>query len=375
MRLAVDVRSLLPVQEGLGPTGVGRWTDGALRALARAAPDWELVLVLVHKDGTVDPRAFGPNASFHPIRMSDRWQRRLSVVGLWPKIDRSIGPHDVLLGPAFVTWRSDGAEIPVIHDLTYVKNPEFVSPRNLWFMRMMMPRSLERARLVVTVSRAMREEICDHYRLDPERVAVVPNGYDPVAVSAAAHTPLPDEVPSDFLLFVGTKEPRKNLLGTLKAYGIAAAEEAALPPLVVVGGRGWRDEPIDEALLRVPDGSVIETGYVSDETLFALYHRARALVFPTFYEGFGLPVLEAMACGCPVITSAVGGVPEVGGAAALYVDPHDPSDIAAAITKVMHDDELRATLSDRGRTQAARQTWDVAGEALRDACLRAVERA
>jgi alpha-1,3-rhamnosyl/mannosyltransferase len=373
--MAVDVRSLLPVQAGLGPTGVGRWTAGTIGALARSAPEWELVLVLVHKEGSVDPSAFGPNVSFRPIRVSDRWQRRLSVAGLWPRIDRFIGPHDALLGPAFVTWKSSGAEIPVIHDLTYIKDPGFVSPRNLWFMRLMLPRTMERARLVVTVSGAMRDEICDHYGLDTERVAVVPNGYDPDAVAAAAHSPLPSGIPPDFLLFVGTKEPRKNLLGTLKAYGMAAADGAALPPLVVVGGRGWRDEPIDEALSRVPDGSVIETGYVSDETLFALYHHARALVFPTFYEGFGLPVLEAMASGCPVVTAAVGGVPEVAGDAALYVDPHDPSDIAAAIARVVSDDGLRASLGEKGRTQAARQTWDVAGQALKDACLRAVEEA
>src|SRR5687768_10641052 len=115
MRLVVDARSLLPVQPGLGPTGVGRWTAGAIGGLAAEAPDWEIDLVLIHRTGSIDPRPFGPNVNFRPVRFSERWQRRLSVLGLWPGIDRLVGPSDAVLGPAFLTWRSKSAEFPVVH--------------------------------------------------------------------------------------------------------------------------------------------------------------------------------------------------------------------------------------------------------------------
>ena len=372
MRVVVDARSLLPVQPGLGPTGVGRWTAGVVQGLAKAAPDWSIELVLVHKEGTIDPKRFGPNVTFRPVRLSTRWERRLRVAGLFPKIDRLIGRPDAVVGPDFVTWKSSGAELPVIHDLTYVRYPRFVSPRSLMYMRSMVPRGVKRARAVITVSEAMRSEISKHYGIDPARIAVVPNGYDPDAVQQAGETELPATVPQEFLLFVGTKEPRKNLLGVLEAYEFASSKaKDRLPPLVVAGGRGWRDATINEALDRAVKGSVITTGYVDDRVLFSLYHHARALIFPTFYEGFGLTVLEAMACGCPVVTSRADAVTEVAGDAALYVDPNDPADIARAIGRMLHDDDLRSSLRERGRERARPFTWSAAGDALKQAILSA----
>src|SRR5688500_14702271 len=135
MRLVVDARSLLPVQPGLGITGVGRWTAGAVGALARQAPEWDIDLVLIHRTASIDTDRFPANVGFRPVRFSERWQRRLSVFGLWPSIDRFVGRPDALLGPGFVTWKTAGPEIPVIHDLTHVRYPDFVAPRNLWFMK------------------------------------------------------------------------------------------------------------------------------------------------------------------------------------------------------------------------------------------------
>lgn len=371
MRLVVDAHSLLPVQPGLGPTGVGRWTAGVLRGLSAVAPEWSIELVLVHRDAVIDPTQFGPNVSVRYIRVSHRLQRRLSVLGLWPRIDRFVGRPDAVLGPNFVTWKSAGAQIPVIHDLTPIRYPEFVSPRNLWFLRAMLGRSVSRAGIVVTVSEAMRTEIVDHYKIDPDRVMVVPNGVDPEVLDRGVQE-LPEGVPDDFLLFVGTKEPRKNLEGTLIAYEIARRELGAVPPLVVVGGRGWRDSEINTVLSKVPEGSVITMGYVEDGVLSVLYQRARALLFPTFYEGFGLPVLEAMALGCPVVTARVGGIPEVAGDVPIYVDPADPVDIARGIAAVARDDGERSDLIERGRARALAYTWTASGEALRDAVVRAV---
>lgn len=339
-----------------------------------AAPDWSVDLVLIRREGSIDASTFGPGFRFVPVRRSEQWHRRLSVVGLSPKIDRLVGRPDAVLGPAFVTWKSDAAEMPVIHDLTYVRHPGFLSPRNLWFMRAVLTRSVKRADVVITVSNAVREELSEHYGIDPERIAVVPNGYDEHLVDAGQGA-LPDGVPKDFLLFVGTKEPRKNLERTLEAHALARSRSGLLiPPLVIVGGKGWKDERVNAALARAPAESVIQTGYIDDASLFALYRSARALVFPSLYEGFGLPVLEAMANRCPVVTAAVGGVPEVAEDAAIYVDPLDPASIAQGIVDVITDESLRSLLVARGERRAEAYTWIASGARLKAAVERAVSR-
>ncbi len=164
---------------------------------------------------------------------------------------------------------------------------------------------------------------------------------------------------SGYLLFVGTLEPRKNLPGLLTAYQILRVRRVTREPLVVVGSRGWL---YDEVFARVGalglEAHVRFLENVPDEDLPALYNGAALLVMPSFYEGFGLPALEAMACGTPVVLSDRGSLPEVGGPAAVFVDPDHPEDIAAGMARVLEDPVLRERMREASLAHAARFTWE-----------------
>lgn len=373
MRLVVDANPLFPLSAGLGPTGVGRWTAGSVSSLARAAPDWQIDLVAFHlRDAEMDVSWMGPNVSFHLVRFSNRAYRKLRAVDLLPNLERFLGHVDAMLGPAYVTWKGRRlAEIPVIHDLTYLRFPGYVSRRNLWYLRWLVPKVLKRAARVVTVSNPMADEIVEAYGIERSRIAVVPNGIDG---RFKPGSPRPDlQLPDSYLLYLGTLEPRKNLRGVLDAYARLKRRRPDVPQLVVAGGAGWRTGSfLDQLTDLVSRGEVIRLGFVDDAHLPGLYANADALIFPSFYEGFGLPVVEAMASGCPVITTDRGGLSEVASDAALLVDPSDPGDIARGIEELLDRPDRRSRLIDAGVERAARYTWEAAGLALRDAVESAV---
>jgi alpha-1,3-rhamnosyl/mannosyltransferase len=198
--------------------------------------------------------------------------------------------------------------------------------------------------------------------VDPARVTVVPEGvaadFTPGAAAGAPARLAPLGLRAgEYLLFLGTIEPRKNLRRVLQALELAGRD---VGPLVVAGGGGWNNEPTVKELARLERaGRVKRLGYVSGDCRPLLVAGARALVYPSLYEGFGLPPLEAMACGTPVLTSNVSSLPEVVGDAAVLVDPCDVGALAAAIRRLWHDDGLRADLRARGLARARRFRWDV----------------
>jgi alpha-1,3-rhamnosyl/mannosyltransferase len=178
------------------------------------------------------------------------------------------------------------------------------------------------------------------------------------------------DLPSRFLFTVSTVEPRKNLVTLLDAYArLKTSLGTACPPLVIVGRKGWNCDDI-LGYMATLSGSVYFPGHVSDEELVALYQMATCLVFPSLYEGFGLPVLEAMMAGCPVIASATSSLPEVAGEAGLLVDPLNADDIARAMQEVLQDEGLRARLSEAGRARAALFSWQKAAQMTREVYVR-----
>jgi alpha-1,3-rhamnosyl/mannosyltransferase len=209
----------------------------------------------------------------------------------------------------------------------------------------------------------MKRDIVERLGVSAASVFVVPNGCSADKVPPEG---LPEGLRPGYLLFVGTFEPRKNLERVLAAYRSLRSDRDDLPELVVVGGRGWRGA--DELRRRAEDTpGVVVLGYVDDAVLEGLYRDARMLVFPSLYEGFGLPIIEAMAAGTPVLTSRVGALEEVADGAGMLVDPTDPGDIARGMTKLLDDADLAGRLVDAGRKVAAGYTWDRAGAALREA--------
>ena len=225
-----------------------------------------------------------------------------------------------------------------------------------------LPRALPAADAVITDSMQSREDIVKHLRVTPERVTVVPLAADrrfrPVNPATVASVLQAHGVAQPYILYVGALESRKNLPRLLEAYALLRAWSEQWR-LVIVGARKWKSSPIFETVARLGlEPFVTFTGYVADDDLPALYAGAGLFAFPSLYEGFGLPVLEAMACGTPVVTSNSSSLPEVAGDAALLVDPYDVEAIAGAMRQVLEDPALARDLREWGLARAAEFSWE-----------------
>jgi len=261
--------------------------------------------------------------------------------------------------------------VTTVHDVMPIRFAKLFRPWYRWYAGVVMPRLARRARAVITVSEAAKQEIVEWFRVAPERITVIPHGIDPAFVPLAAGDPQAAQVrqrhdlPADFILAVGSVEPRKNLERLLEAVHLLRDRPGTRDVrLVHAGPEGWRTEEISAAVRRLSlDGAVRFLGHVPAADLRVLFGAARAFVYPSLWEGFGIPVLEAMACGCPVVASGVGSIPEVAGGAALLVDPESVEDIAASIASVWSGDQVRADLVRRGLERARSFTWDRAAHA------------
>ena len=250
-----------------------------------------------------------------------------------------------------------------LHDLIFRFDPGSHLPLNRIYLNTMMPRFLRAADAVIAVSECSQRDAVRLYGTPTEKIHVIPEGVDarfkPVGQQQIEQVRSRYHLPERFVLSVGTIEPRKNLPTLFEA--LAAPREPGLEtwPLVIAGKPGWLYEPI---LRRIADlnlqDSIHLTGFFPDDDLPALYSAATVLAMPSRYEGFGLPVLEAMACGTPVICSNTSSLPEVAGDAALLVPPEDVQGWVEAIAHVMNDDALRLQMRERGFVQAARFSWE-----------------
>lgn len=263
--------------------------------------------------------------------------------------------------------RVDGKIITTIHDLTYVRYPETVEKRNLRRLKHGMARSLERSDRILTISEFSRREIRELLGYPEEKISVVP------CAPSTLRAPQNGEKATDrfgirkpYILYVGTIEPRKNLVRLIHAFKLLKRENGIPHTLVLAGGRGWADQEIYKAANGAPD--VLFTGYVSEEEKSALYKGASVFAFPSLYEGFGIPPLEAMSLGCPVVCANAASLPEVTGGAAELVDHLDEASIAEGIWRVISDEAYAAELVRRGCERAKRYTWDASAEKLTDVC-------
>ena len=253
-------------------------------------------------------------------------------------------------------------QVCTVHDLIPLDNPEWFSSRFSSWYRWLMPRLVHHVAHIIAVSEFTRCRILERFGVRPGKVTVIPNGIDErfsprssdEIAQAREELGIPD---GRYLLFLGSLEPRKNIGRLLDAWQRVLGELSDDTWLVVAGARG-RSEVFSDAQFRQMPPRVHLTGYVSDERLPALYSGALAVVYPSLYEGFGLPPLEAMACGAPVITSNTTSIPEVTGEAAILVDPTDPEQIGSAIFRVAADSSLRGELSRRGLERASIYSWD-----------------
>ncbi len=357
--VGVDGRSLLGE-----PTGVGRYLRNILREMTSLAPD---IGFRVYLDRNGDD-----GLGEHPrIDRRRRGGARGSNVVAWTQwvLPAMIRREPVaLVHFPFYTMPLllDRPSVVTIHDITFSLHPEWFPWKARISFAALAPWSARRARLVLTVSECSRRDLIARYGLDPSRVAAVPlaadRSFTPRSAAEVREVTGRLGLATPYLLHLGSLHPRRNLERLLEAFALLADRRPDLR--LVLAGRveaPWtRIEPIVAA--RAPAGRVIHLGYAREEDLPALITGAAALVFPSLYEGFGLPVLEAMACGTPVVTSNVSSLPEVAGEAALLVDPRSPAAIASAVTSILDEPALARRLREEGLKRAGRFSWRLTAE-------------
>ena len=337
------------------PGGTATSILGTLRALGTHA---ELDLVGVaarHREAA--PAPFRPpipvrHASLPRLALYESWHglRRLAV-------ERITGPVDVVHATAIAIPPTEAPLVVTIHDLAFLAEPDHATRHGNRFFRRGTDLARRHAELVLVPSEATARA-CRHAGFDPGRLRIVPWGVDLRVVTDAEVAAVRDRwgLERPFVLFVGTIEPRKNLGRVIEAMASLGGRDV---DLVLAGPDGW-NEDLDRHAARL-EGTGIglhRLGFVTPDELPALYAACGAFCFPSISEGFGMPVLEAMAHGAPVVTSAGTATAEVGGETVLLVDPADPAAIASALARLLDDPALAAQLRDRARTRAATFTWE-----------------
>jgi glycosyltransferase involved in cell wall biosynthesis len=357
-RLAVDLRAALDA-----PTGIGVYTQQLLTALA-ARGRFEL-LAVAHRAPSRDGWLAGNGIAFEaqPAPWGVVWQqlqlprrlRRGDVDLFWSPLQTLPLYGDV---PAVVT----------VHDLTTLIYPETHRLKVRLTQIPFLGKSLARALRIVADSQATADDIRRFFPEAAARVRVIHAGvaprFTPAAPEAVAAIRRELGCPSGYVLYAGTLEPRKNVALLLDAWEALREEDPETLPLVIAGGYGWKSRPLLGRLERLQGAGVHLLGRVEEDYLLRLLQGASCFVYPSLYEGFGLPVAEALACGVPVIASSSSSLPEVTGGAALLVDPDHPAELALALRQVLGDRGVATDLARRGPPQAARFRWDHSAEAL-----------
>jgi len=360
-RIAVDGRALVD-----SPAGVGYYTRSLLLHLAqrgnlnltamshRAARQCdELASAGVELETLTAP--FG---SWWQQRTLPRRLRKGDFDAFWSPVGTLPNGE---LPPAVVT----------VHDITPILFPYWHSWRNRVTFKRHLPDTLRSAARIVAVSQATAADLERRFPTSSSRITVVPNGVDPVFTPAIqpqlAAIRRSFDAPDGYALFVGTLEPRKNLPRLLDAWSSLRERMPNAPPLLIAGGKGWRSRGLRRRLQRSP--GVRYLGRLDRTRLVEVLQGALLFVYPSLYEGFGLPVAEAMACGLPVITSNTSSLPEVTGEAGILINPQHTEELASAMSKLLTDVRLRSELGARARERSRRFSWDAAATRLEQVLL------
>jgi glycosyltransferase involved in cell wall biosynthesis len=366
MRIGLDG---YPLSEPL--TGVGHYTLELARALARNFPADEFELV--------SPKPFNQSvlessedATIPNLRLAHA--KSSSIRGHWWSVGLPLYARrtrfDLFHGTNFdVPLWNRRRSVLTIHDLSTLLYPETHRTRAVRRARLRLPMAAKMATAIITPTEAVKREVCERLKTKPEKVQAIHEAprrtFTPMSREQSAAIRRRLGVEGESLLFVGTLEPRKNLLTLLHAFAQLLERTSLRPQLVIAGGEGWMMEETLSLTNTIKD-RVHLTGYLHDDELRALYSSCRAFIYPSLYEGFGLPPLEAMACGAPVIASRIAALQETLTDAAILVEPLDVQTLSRTMAEILKDEKRRAAMREAGIKRAAQFSWDRAAQATHD---------
>jgi len=356
MRIGLDGLPLTQLK-----TGVGTYTFELARALAAQAPQDDFQLV--------SPKLFDLAASGDGVPLFPNLSLVYSRPNLLERRWWSLGMPSYIRRNSIALFHGTNFEVPLrgkcptvvtIHDLSLLLHSNTHEPRAVLRGRVRLPRMARRATMVITDSDAVRREVCEHLRIEPEKVIAIPLApraeFAPISPDVTVEVRKRLGIEEEFVLFAGTMEPRKNLLTLIRAFEEVLRSSELRPQLVVAGKVGWKQNEVIQNLESSEFSDRIRlAGYVSDADLCALYSSCRAFVYPSFYEGFGLPPLEAMACGAPVIATAV---PSVIASGARVISATDTHELSRNLVELLSDARARESASDAGLKHASKFSWE-----------------
>lgn len=290
----------------------------------------------------------------------------------YPYLEQVTKPCDVYhISETCVQPTRLGRKVAVIHDLTTLLYPEYHLKQNIFFYNRRFKDIKKYADAVITESESTKNDIIRHLNIDPQKIFVThfaaDESFRPIKENEVKKKLSKFNIQKPYIMFLGTLEPRKNIPTLIRAFTALKKKKNIPHKLVLVGQKGWFFQEIEKALEEsLYRDEIIFPGYIPDEDIPALYNGAEIFVYPSFYEGFGLPVLEAMQCGTPVITSNISSMPEIGGDACYYIEPKSLDDLTRGLEKIIENTDLRKKMSQKGIERAKQFSWEkCAKETLR----------
>lgn len=363
-RVALNAQ-LLRLNEGYRSAGIARYIYHLLRELPQVARELDIDVFATEPLAPALLSGVTIRTTRLPVHKPLArifWEQSLFALQLQ-------NHYALLHSLAYVSpWLNRTPGIVTLYDLSFYLYPEYFRPFQRLYLQIGTRASVRRAKQIITISESSKRDVVEILHTKPEQIQVVPPGVEPDFFCPIEKSRVQDfrrakNLPDHFVLFLGTREPRKNLPALIRAFTHAKRAYQLPHKLILAGGRGWLDSAIDRTIQELDAaGDIIFPGFVAQAELPLWYRAADVFVYPSQYEGFGMPALEALACGTPVITSNVSSLPEAVGKAAILVDPGASEQIADALQRVLTDAALRHELAARGPQQARPFTWERAAQ-------------